>query len=308
MVGLVADDLTGACDSAAPFLRSGPVAVMLWPPRSGDLGPLACLAVSTDSRSEEAEVSRQRASEAAAWVAERGAGFFYRKVDSAFRGNQVADLEGTLDARSGTCVLAPALPDEGRVTRNGIQLWPGGEVDLRRLFAGLGPRVEVRDAESAADLDRLAAEVLAGHDLIPAGSAGLAAALAAVMAGAVQPTAPARPRPPASPLALIGSPAAAAQAGYALARGWHVVQRQKTDPVELGGHDALFLCGGSTATGVLRALGASGIVLQGEVAPRVPAGQILDGPHRGLPVALKSGHFGSLDVIHTALTRLTTHD
>lgn len=304
MVGLVADDLTGACDSAAPFLRCGRVVVALWPPRLKASAGLACLALSTDSRSEDPTLSCQRAREAAGWLATQGADLLYRKVDSVFRGNQVADLAGTLDAWEGTCVLAPALPEEQRVTRNGVQRWPGGEVDLEALFSDLGDRVLIRDAETTADLDQAAAEILATPGLIPAGTAGLATALAwaltAAPAGFIAPLPPVR-----QPLALIGSTAALPQAEYAEARGWSVRRRLKTDPVDIGAHDGLLLCGGSTAGGVLRALSALGLELVGQLAPRVPSGRILGGPYDGLPVALKSGHFGPVEVIDTALRSFT---
>ena len=302
---MVADDLTGACDSAAPFLRSGRVMVALWPPALEPPTGLACLATSTGSRSEEPAVSRDRAGQAAAWLAGQGAGLLYRKVDSTFRGNQVADVAGTLDAWPGICLLAPALPAEDRITRDGIQHWPGGQVDLRELFAGLGSRVQIRDAETGADLDRLAAEILGGSDVIPAGTAGLAGALARCLA-------PGPPRAAAElsglvsrPLALIGSRAAGPQADLAEARGWAVRRRLKTDPVDLSGHDGLFLCGGSTAAGVLGALGATGLELLGELAPRVPIGRILGGSEEGRYVALKSGHFGAVEVIDSALRRFT---
>lgn len=302
---MVADDLTGACDSSAPFLRGGRVVVALWPPALRPPAGLACLATSTDSRSQEAEVSRQRARQAAAWLCEEGAERLFRKLDSTLRGNQVADVAGTLDAWPGLCMVAPALPAEQRITRNGIQFWPGGMVDLRELFAGLGDRVRVRDAETAADLSRLAAEVVGSGATIPAGTAGLASALALLLAPARQPPVSDLSGLVKRPLALIGSTVAGPQGEYAAAQGWTVRHRLKTDPIDLGGHDGLFLCGGSTAAGVLGALGATGLELLGELAPRVPAARILGGPEEGRFVALKSGHFGPLEVIDQALRRFT---
>jgi len=202
-------------------------------------------------------------------------------------------------------LLAPALPEEQRVTRNGVQSWPGGEVDLEALFSDLGDRVLIRDAETTADLDQAAAEILATPGLIPAGTAGLATALARALTAAPAGSIAAHPGPVRQPLALIGSTAALPQAEYAEARGWSVRRRMKTDPVDIGDHDGLFLCGGSTAGGVLRALSALGLELVGELAPRVPSGRILGGPYDGLPVALKSGHFGPVEVIDTALRSFT---
>src|SRR5207247_8508974 len=92
--GLVADDLTGACDSAVPFLAAGRVIVSLWPclPDGDD----ACLAVSTESRAEAAEVSYQRSREAVRALKRAGVDVLYRKVDSPLRGNLAADLAGAM--------------------------------------------------------------------------------------------------------------------------------------------------------------------------------------------------------------------
>lgn len=303
MVGLVADDLTGACDSAVPFLRSGAVRVHLWPDLPSE--PVdGCLAISTDSRRAEPADSRERSERATRRLRELGAAHLYRKLDSTFRGNVLEDLEGSLAAWPGTCLLAPALPEEGRVTRSGIQRWPGGEVDLKPLAERIGGRLRVLDACDAATLHAIAEEVAAAPGLFAAGSAGLALELAKVLSGRAEAPALDRRRP-GRPLALIGSTIARPQAELALERGWEVRFRKKTDEVDLEGFDGLLLCGGSTAAGVLGRLGAGSIELQGEVAPRIPVGVARGGPWDGLPVVLKSGHFGGLDAIEVALESFT---
>jgi uncharacterized protein YgbK (DUF1537 family) len=103
---------------------------------------------------------------------------------------------------------------------------------------------------------------------------------------------------------LIGSTSAFAQAAYAANRGWDVQRRVRGDVVDVDGHDSLFLSGGGTAAGVLGELGADGLELLGEVAPRVPVGRLHGGHLPGLPVVLKSGSFGAVDVIAAALSRL----
>src|SRR5919204_2761072 len=169
--GLVADDLTGACDSAVPFLAAGRVLVSFWPcVKNIDA---ACLAITTESRAERPEVAYERSRDAVRALRAAGAELIYRKVDSQLRGNVVDDLRGALVEWSGTCLLAPALPEEGRVTVSGVQRWPGGEVDLRRLLAAVAlERVIVRDASSAEELAKIAAEVAADDRVMPAGTAG----------------------------------------------------------------------------------------------------------------------------------------
>lgn len=303
MLGLIADDLTGACDSAAPFLGGGRVLVSIWPALPA-AQRAACLAVSTETRDGDPEPARSRSAEAVRRLRAAGSGRLFRKVDSRLRGHIRAEIAGALDAWAGGCLLAPALPAEGRLTRGGRQLVDGEAIDIAALVAGLEPRVEVRDAETDAELAVIAAELAARPDLMAAGSAGLAAALAAALGLAGPgPGWPARRRP----LALVGSKTAvsAQQMEAARAAGWEVRRRARDGAVDLAGHDALFLSGGGTAAGVVTALGASTLELVGELLPRVPVGRLLDGPHAGLVVALKSGGFGGPGAIAAALARLS---
>ena len=116
-IGVVADDLTGACDSSVAFLAMGSVGVTLWPP---PIDPAwNCVAISTESRDESAQTSTHRSSEAAAALRKAGVDLWFRKVDSLMRGNVAADIAGTLEVSNDGCVLAPAIPEEGRITVGG---------------------------------------------------------------------------------------------------------------------------------------------------------------------------------------------
>jgi len=298
VIGLLADDLTGACDSAAPFLGEGHVLVSIWPAFAPD-SSAACLAISTETRDGTPEEARTRSRQAVHLLLTAGANRIFRKVDSRLRGHLREELAGALDAWPGRCLLAPALPAEGRLTVGGRQLVDGAAIDIGTLLDGL-ERVEIRDAATDDDLSALAAAVDADRELMPAGTNGLAAALARGSAAA--PGWPACARP----LGLVGSKTevSVAQVEAALAAGWEVRRRARGDAVELEGHDALFLSGGGTASGVLADLGATQLELLGQALPRVPVGRLLDGPRRGLVVALKSGGFGGVDAIAAVLTRL----
>ncbi len=280
-IGLVADDLTGACDSSLPFLAGGPVLVGLWPYVPDQPGRLACAAVTTESRAEQASTARTRSRLAAGRLR---FDLLYRKLDSMLRGHPAADLAASLDIVGGRCLVAPALPGEGRTTVGGIQRWPGGQSDLRRMLACLDARVEPRDAVTDADLDRVAREALARGDRLLAGSAGLAAALARAL-GLAPP-----PRPPAlacaHPLAVVGSRAAVAQATFARARGWEVQEVGPGELPVLRGHDALVLTGGETAARVLGHTGTEVLELVGEALPLTPLARVRGGRLDGLPVVL----------------------
>ena len=72
---------------------------------------------------------------------------------------------------------------------------------------------------------------------------------------------------------------------------------------EGGLFDALVLTGGSTAVVVARRLGASGILLAGEVESGVPMGTLV-GP-RPYPVVTKAGAFGGADTLVEAVKSLS---
>jgi uncharacterized protein YgbK (DUF1537 family) len=103
---------------------------------------------------------------------------------------------------------------------------------------------------------------------------------------------------------VVGSPAAAAQAAYALARGWAVQVLGPGELPELGDHDGLVLTGGETAARVLGRAGAEALELLGEALPRAPLARVRGGRLDGLPVVLKAGAFGAEDAIHRAMEAL----
>jgi uncharacterized protein YgbK (DUF1537 family) len=66
--------------------------------------------------------------------------------------------------------------------------------------------------------------------------------------------------------------------------------------------DALVLTGGDTAVGVAQRLGATGVLLEGEVEPGVPVGTLI-GP-RPYRVVTKAGGFGDPATLLKAVQRL----
>jgi uncharacterized protein YgbK (DUF1537 family) len=313
-VGLVADDLTGACDSAVPFLAGGRVVVGIWPELP--TGDLACSSVSTESRAEPPATSFDRSRRAAGFLRAEGASTLYRKVDSQLRGNVAADFAGVLQDHRGPCLFSPALPLAGRTTVGGRQRWDGHEVNLVSLLATVGRPVHrgrpeeyasgtitVCDAQSDDELANVAQAATTVPGIMPAGTAGLAHHLARLLGTPDfrEPGWPACKRP----AAVIGSPAARAQAEYAIARGWtvHWLSERGASP-DLSGCDGLFVSGGETAVRVLRSTGATGIELVGEAMPLVAVGLIISGRMAGIPVALKGGSFGSVRAIDECLRRL----
>ena len=126
---VVADDLTGAADSAALLTRLGRTSVLLdadseWP--DDDV-----LAVDTDSRHRDPVLAAARAAEATRRARRLGAQVV-KKVDSTLRGHVAAELRAMTEVygEQVLLVVAPAFPATSRTTRGGVV-----HVDGERLAA-----------------------------------------------------------------------------------------------------------------------------------------------------------------------------
>jgi 4-hydroxythreonine-4-phosphate dehydrogenase len=214
-VAIVADDLTGAADSALAFRREG-FSVAVTTSRAA-LGALAAHAevVGVDLRTRYClpELAYLETFSAVKSARSVNADVF-KKLDSQLRGNPADELAGALDAwPEALAIASPALPAFGRVVRDG-QLHCPGPGHLRSLFDRLVgeagrtyahlPLSELRGGRAPASLSRLPAGAIAladaeeeadlaalveagseiGRPVIWAGSAGLAAHVANALASA----------------------------------------------------------------------------------------------------------------------------
>lgn len=116
---LVADDLTGALDTAASFCQTfGPIPVYLGMPRD-QVGPHAAVDLATRD-ADAAFAVRANLSVVRPLAA---ADIAFKKIDSLLRGHWAIELAALL--RSGlfrSCVMAPAFPGQGRTTVRGRQV------------------------------------------------------------------------------------------------------------------------------------------------------------------------------------------
>lgn len=124
---VIADDFTGALDTAIQFSKHGLETIAC---TSGEAflersaGSEQVCVVNTDTRhSRPADAYTAVRSIAAAGCA-AGVRCIYKKTDSALRGNVGKELEAVLDAAGGgTLHFAPAYPKNQRFTRKGIQYY-----------------------------------------------------------------------------------------------------------------------------------------------------------------------------------------
>lgn len=144
---IIADDLTGAADTGAPFAALGfPTAIVLGKtPPSADV-----LVVTTNSRDMTVDAAAHANRTAVRqWVTPAsagGRGWVYKKIDSALRGHPAAEIDAVMTALGVRQVLvAPALPHEGRTTVGGRQFLDGvpleqsgfGDLDIDSDVIGL---------------------------------------------------------------------------------------------------------------------------------------------------------------------------
>jgi uncharacterized protein YgbK (DUF1537 family) len=226
VLGIVADDLTGAADSAVSFAEHGwRVELHLHPDRvhivSLDPPTPTVLAVSTEARALTDVDAATITAAAVATLRAAGAERCYLKIDSTLRGSVAGQVTGALrvwpsDHADATAVICPAFPEhrrtvvDGRLLVDGVPLektpaavdpvTPRTISDLSTIVLGAerGTTAQIGlverlllDATADTDLDEIATRLEAvGPAVVMVGSGGLAAALARRWAVPQRSTAP----------------------------------------------------------------------------------------------------------------------
>lgn len=311
----LADDLTGALETAAKFSAEGLAAVVLLP--GGETADAPVVVLDTETRHVSPDEAARVVYAHARAAFDSGARLVYKKTDSTLRGNIGAELGALVRAAGLELIYAPAYPRVGRTVREGHLYVDGVPVsetafarDLmnpvresciaRVLAAQTDAAIRVWDGETDADV--AAAARAAVPSRVAAGPAAMAEALAALVEAKREDS----PGWPAmrSALAVNGSlhEASRAQVAHAVANGWaHEGPWRVLDAcdgttvrqaLESTRPDALIVFGGDTAFGVLDALGRPAIRAIREILPGVPLSRA-----GGLYVVSKAGGFGPPDVL-----------
>ncbi len=147
-ISMIADDLAGACDTGIEFLDSvGCVTVIL----DSDIpemqkGQFEGLVVwNTETRSFSGDEAYDKVRRACRLAATNEKRILLKKTDSAFRGQFGREISAVMDELNlGLCCLAPAIPDFGRATRNGIQYLDG--IPIAESFYSKDPKQPVTDS------------------------------------------------------------------------------------------------------------------------------------------------------------------
>jgi uncharacterized protein YgbK (DUF1537 family) len=329
---IVADDLTGALDSAVTFANAGLRSIVARRPHGiaeALDGKPDVLAVSTASRETTVEAAQAAVAAVFDHIPQLPA-LVFKKVDSRLKGHCNVELR-TVAERTGIshAVVNSAIPAQGRIMRDGRLTGFGitEPINVQPTFGSSGVNLDIPDAETDADLDRIVAGAMTGKPPLFVGAAGLAAALGRRigMAGKVPRLASLQ-----GPMLLaVGShdPITLAQVDALRAAGVEEIEapdgemagqiegdvslvrllpgRAPFDPVHAGAGFAtgvaraiedrtrtLFACGGETADAVLGQLGVGTLNVEGEVLPGMPVSTIY-AHGRKMRLVTKSGGFGA---------------
>lgn len=291
--------------------------------------------VNTASRALPADEAANRIEAALAALGSARPHILFKKIDSRLKGNVAAESMALAKAAGlNRIVLAPAIPDQQRFTVNGAVTGRGVETPLpvRALFPTTALSIDVYDACTDAELDDLV-RTTDWPAVVAVGARGLGSAFARSLAlsltarrifsrstetlfafGSRDPITTAQiehlcenrqiatvANAPAGDLptgAILQLPAVARCSGDLTARpelvaahfadGIHQVVKQ-TRP------EMLMMGGGDTALAILKALGASVLMPNGEIEPGIPWFEIEDAHGRTIRCAVKSGGFGNID-------------
>lgn len=129
IIGIIADDLTGANDTSLQFHLKGCNTQILLDYSAPPLGKAntQAWAVSTETRNKPAEKSVETVKKAAkVLIEDLNAECIYKKIDSTLRGNIAAESMAVMEVMGTDAVaIVPALPAEGRTTVGGYHLLKG---------------------------------------------------------------------------------------------------------------------------------------------------------------------------------------
>ncbi|WP_018855858.1 four-carbon acid sugar kinase family protein [Rhizobium sp. 42MFCr.1] len=338
-VAIIADDLTGALDTGTPFVDAGlSVAVAIDVSAISETLATGCevVVVNTASRALPEEEAAGRVSAAAKALLAASPQIVLKKIDSRLKGNVAAESVA-LAAVFGheTIVVAPAIPDQDRLTHNGHVVGRGVDkpLPIAELFdASGGTEVLVRDAETDSDLDQVV-EARDWKRALAVGARGIGAALARKIGqsnrtsnafaassrtvfafGSRDPITTAQMARlegtgclAAAIDASMGAVPSDAQVGLPLLvrctgeiSGEAVAVADRfakgvKSIIEMTRPDMLMVGGGDTALAVFRELGIRVLRPQGEIEAGIPWFDVVTADGLRLRCAVKSGGFGNSD-------------
>ncbi len=132
-IGIIADDLTGANDTALQFFIKGSNTEIVFDTDEiiQNHPNVGTFALTTETRNIDAKTAAKKVWESARKLKDNfSVEYFYKKIDSTLRGNIAVETLAMLDAIGyDAAVIAPAFIREGRITIGGYQLLKGVPIE-----------------------------------------------------------------------------------------------------------------------------------------------------------------------------------
>lgn len=157
---IIADDFIGALDTGVQFASNGAATQVTTDVRFDfkNADPdVRVLVMDADTRTMESENAYRTVAGIVHRAQRVGVPYIYKKTDSSLRGNVGAELAALCDATgAGRVHFIPAYPDNGRITRNGIQYI--NEVPVSETLFGQDPEFPVKTS-CVADLIKAQVDV-----------------------------------------------------------------------------------------------------------------------------------------------------
>lgn len=147
-IGIVADDLTGANDTALQFFMKGSNTEIILDVNSLNENHLSVetWALCSETRNITPEDAGKIVYETTKLLKEKfGIEYFYKKIDSTLRGNISVEILAMLEATGyDAAIVAPAFVQEGRITIGGYQLLKG--IPIERTDAARDPKAPIYES------------------------------------------------------------------------------------------------------------------------------------------------------------------
>ncbi|MEK6645529.1 MAG: four-carbon acid sugar kinase family protein [Candidatus Firestonebacteria bacterium] len=124
MIGVIADDLTGANDVGSMFAKNGCITrVFLFEAMDKIVeytDKTDVIIIDTNSRYDDKNLAYEKVKKAANKLLSLGCKFIYKKIDSTLRGNIGSEIEAVMnECNCKFIILVPAFPKNNRTTKNG---------------------------------------------------------------------------------------------------------------------------------------------------------------------------------------------
>ena len=183
-IAIIADDLTGALDTASPFACRGAKTFCFTEPAAIDISISECadvISVSTNSRNLPSDHAAAKVSAVAKSMRALAPDIVLKKIDSRLKGNVAVECDAVASVFGRDHLLVvPAAPDVGRYVIKGavegagvsqsIEVWP--------LFADSICQIRIPDVASHVAMQNEVRSFMNGQGMLPVCSRGFAVALA----------------------------------------------------------------------------------------------------------------------------------